>query len=116
MLKLATPALVPFPKLEKVGEIPTQSVRLQHTGQFFTFLKVSAFSLKSSRTLLHLGINLSSTLHQLYLYNKAMESRNPHSLNVATEWHTQQLPYLVKMAELSKASRLSWNYAHEPSY
>lgn len=99
---------MPFPKL---GEIPTQLVRLQHTGQFFPFLQVSAFSLKSSRTLWHLGINLSSTLHQLYLYNKAMESRNPNSL--VTEWHTQQLPYLVNMAEHSKASRLSWNYAHE---
>lgn len=33
-----------------------------------------------------------------------MESRNPNSLDVVTERHTQQLPYLINTAELFKAS------------
>lgn len=113
VLKLATPALCLFQSLEKF-----QHNQLGYSIQdnSLPFLQVSALSLKSSRTLLHLGINLRSIQHQPCLYNKAMESRNPNSLDVVTEWHTQQLLYLINTAELFKASRLSWNYAHELSY
>lgn len=59
-LRLATPAWYLFQN----SEIPTQPVTLQRTGPFWPFWQVSAFSLKSSNTLLHLVINLRSLQHQ----------------------------------------------------